>query len=52
MEGKRTTRGGGGRRRLVRLRGTLAGRALNFDYAYTDGKALGRIDRFSLELEF
>jgi hypothetical protein len=34
------------------LRGSLGGRALRFDYAYTDGNALGRIDRFSLELEF
>lgn len=34
------------------LRGGFAGRALRFDYAYTDGNALGRIDRFSVELEF
>lgn len=34
------------------LRGTLAGRVLLLDYAYTDGNALGRIDRFSLELVF
>ena len=34
------------------LRGTLAHRTLSLDYAYTDGNSLGRIDRFSLELEF
>jgi hypothetical protein len=34
------------------FRGTLAGRTLHLDYAYTDGNSLGRIDRFSLELEF
>jgi hypothetical protein len=34
------------------FRGTLAGRTLHVDYAYTDGNSLGRIDRFSLELEF
>jgi len=36
----------------VGLRGTLAKRTLSVDYAYTDGNALGRIDRFSLELAF
>jgi uncharacterized protein UPF0164 len=34
------------------LRGALAGRVLHLDYAYTDGNDLGRIDRFSLEVEF
>jgi hypothetical protein len=34
------------------LRGRLAGRALQVDYAYTDGRDLGRVDRFSLELVF
>jgi len=33
------------------LRGRFSGRVLRFDYAYTDGNDLGRIDRFSLELE-
>ncbi|MFQ5599770.1 MAG: PorV/PorQ family protein [Candidatus Krumholzibacteriia bacterium] len=34
------------------LRGRLGGRSLSIDYAYTDGNALGRIDRLSLEMEF
>lgn len=34
------------------LRGTLGGRWLQADYAYTDGNDLGRIDRFSLEVQF
>lgn len=34
------------------LAGRFAGNTLHLDYAYTDGDALGRIDRFSLELEF
>jgi hypothetical protein len=33
------------------LRGKFGSHALHFDYAYTDGNDLGRIDRFSLELE-
>jgi hypothetical protein len=36
----------------IGFRGTLGGRTLHIDYAYTDGNSLGRIDRFSLELEF
>jgi hypothetical protein len=36
----------------VGLRGRLGGRALQVDYAYTDGNDLGRIDRLSLEVEF
>jgi hypothetical protein len=36
----------------VGLRGSFAGRVVHVDYAYTDGEALGRIDRFSLEVEF
>ena len=34
------------------LRGSLGGNALRLDYAYTDGNDLGRIDRFSVEVEF
>lgn len=34
------------------IRGGFGGRILNIDYAYTDGNALGRIDRFSVEMEF
>ena len=34
------------------LRGSLAGRVMHLDYAYTDGNDLGRVDRFSLEVEF
>jgi hypothetical protein len=34
------------------LRGSLGKNAVSFDYAYTDGNALGRIDRFSMEIEF
>jgi Uncharacterised protein family (UPF0164) len=34
------------------LRGSLGGRWLQADYAYTDGNDLGRIDRFSLEVQF
>jgi len=34
------------------LAGTLGGRKLHLDYAYTDGDALGRVDRLSLEVEF
>jgi len=34
------------------LRGTLGARKLHLDYAYTDGDALGRVDRLSLEVEF
>jgi len=36
----------------VGLRGKLGARALQVDYAYTDGNDLGRIDRLSLEFEF
>jgi hypothetical protein len=36
----------------IGLRGAWAGRVVHVDYAYTDGEALGRIDRFSLEVEF
>ena len=34
------------------LRGSLGGNGLRLDYAYTDGNDLGRIDRFSVEVEF
>ena len=34
------------------LRGSLGGNTLRLDYAYTDGNDLGRIDRFSVEVEF
>jgi hypothetical protein len=34
------------------LRGNLGARTLHLDYAYTDGDALGRVDRLSLEVEF
>jgi hypothetical protein len=34
------------------LRGSLGGNALRLDYAYTDGNDLGRVDRFSVEVEF
>jgi hypothetical protein len=34
------------------LRGSLKGTVLHADYAYTDGGDLGRVDRFSLEVEF
>ena len=34
------------------LRGSLAGSTFLVDYAYTDGRDLGRVDRLSLEVEF
>jgi hypothetical protein len=34
------------------LQGSLGGNAFRFDYAYTDGEDLGRIDRLSLEVAF
>ena len=36
----------------IGLRGAFGGHVVHVDYAYTDGEALGRIDRFSLEVEF
>ncbi len=36
----------------IGLRGAFSGRVVHFDYAYTDGNALGRVDRFSVEVEF
>ena len=37
---------------LIGFRGAIGSRVVHFDYAYTDGNALGRIDRFSVEVEF
>ena len=34
------------------LRGSLGGSEFRFDYAYTDGQDLGRVDRFSVEVSF
>jgi hypothetical protein len=34
------------------VRGGFGSNILHIDYAYTDGNALGRIDRFSVEMEF
>jgi len=34
------------------IRGGFGQNILHIDYAYTDGNALGRIDRFSVEMEF
>jgi hypothetical protein len=34
------------------LRGGFGGRVVRIDYAWTDGDALGRVDRFSVEVEF
>jgi hypothetical protein len=34
------------------IRGGFGNTFLNIDYAYTDGNALGRVDRFSVEMEF
>jgi hypothetical protein len=34
------------------IRGGFGNTFLNIDYAYTDGQALGRVDRFSVEMEF
>lgn len=36
----------------IGFRGAIGSRVVHFDYAYTDGNALGRIDRFSVEVEF
>ena len=36
----------------IGFRGAVRSRVVHFDYAYTDGNALGRIDRFSVEVEF
>lgn len=34
------------------IQGSLGGNGFRLDYAYTDGQDLGRVDRFSLEVEF
>lgn len=36
----------------IGLRGQLSGNVLRVDYAYTNGEDLGRVDRFSVEVEF